>query len=45
MPISPLQERFDWGLDDPTGASDEVFIETIRKIHTKIVELKEYIAQ
>lgn len=44
-PFLPCRERFDWSLDDPTGASDEVFIETIRKIHTKIVELKEYIAQ
>ncbi|MQN01335.1 MAG: arsenate reductase ArsC [Lachnospiraceae bacterium] len=44
-PFLPCTERFDWRLEDPTGAGDEVFIETIRKIHTKIVELKEYIAQ
>ena len=44
-PFLPCTERFDWGLEDPTGAGDEAFIETIREIHRKIVELKEYIAQ
>ena len=29
-----------WGLDDPTGQSDAVFDETIRKIEEKILELK-----
>ena len=29
-----------WGLDDPTGQSDAVFEETIRKIEEKILELK-----
>lgn len=28
-----------WGLDDPTGQSDAVFEEMIRKIHAKILEL------
>lgn len=28
-----------WGLEDPTGQSDAVFEETIRKIHAKILEL------
>lgn len=44
-PFLPCTERFDWGLEDPTGASDEAFIETIREIHTKIVELAQYLAQ
>ena len=44
-PYIPCRERFDWGLDDPTGSDDEVFIETIRKIHTKITELSQYLAQ
>ena len=35
----------DWGLEDPTGAGDEAFIETIREIHTKIVELAQHLAQ
>ena len=44
-PFLPCTERFDWGLDDPTGAGDETFIETIREIHTKIVELSQYLTQ
>lgn len=30
-----------WGLEDPTGQSDEVFEETIRKIEKKILELRD----
>ncbi len=30
-----------WGLDDPTGKSDEVFAETIRKIEENVLKLKE----
>lgn len=44
-PFLPCTERFDWGLADPTGAGDEAFIETIREIHTKIVELAQHLAQ
>ena len=44
-PFLPCAERFDWGLDYPTGAGDEAFIETIREIHTKIVELSQYLIQ
>jgi len=44
-PFLPCTERFNWGLEDPTGAGDEAFIETIREIHTKIVELAQYLAQ
>lgn len=44
-PFLPCTERFDWGLEDPTGAGDEAFIETIREINTKIVELAQYLAQ
>ncbi len=29
----------DWGLDDPTGKSDEIFIETINTIERKVLEL------
>ena len=31
----------DWGLDDPTGQPDEVFLETIRKIEENVLALKE----
>ena len=29
----------DWGLDDPTGQSDEVFIQIIKQIEEKILQL------
>lgn len=29
-----------WGLADPTGQSDEVFLETIRQIEERIIQLK-----
>ena len=44
-PFPPCTERFDWGLEDPTGAGDEAFIETIREIHTRIIELAQHLAQ
>lgn len=44
-PFLPCIERFDWGLDDPTGAGDEAFTETIQEIHTKITELSQYLAK
>ena len=39
-PFLPCSHREDWGLEDPTGNSDEVFLETIRAIEQKIRELK-----
>lgn len=43
-PYVPCKHREDWGLDDPTGKSDEEFIKTAKIIETKILELKERIA-
>ena len=40
-PFLPCTHREDWGLEDPTGKSDEAFIETIRLIEEKILSLKE----
>ena len=40
-PYLPCKWREDWGLDDPTGKSDEIFLETIRQIEEKILRLKE----
>lgn len=40
-PFLPCAHRQDWGLEDPTGKSDEVFLETIRLIEEKILHLKE----
>lgn len=39
-PSLPCKYREDWGMEDPTGHSDPVFQETIRKIHEKILDLK-----
>ena len=39
-PFLPCSHREDWGLEDPTGKSDEVFLGTIRKIEEKILSLK-----
>lgn len=39
-PNLPSKYREDWGLDDPTGKSDEEFIKIIEKIENKILELK-----
>lgn len=40
-PYIPAKMREDWGLDDPTGKSDETFKKTIRIIEEKIKELAE----
>lgn len=39
-PFLPCSHREDWGLEDPTGKSDEAFLETIRLIEEKIRDLK-----
>lgn len=38
-PYLPCKHREDWGLDDPTGKSDEEFITVIREIESRIKEL------
>ena len=40
-PILLCSRREDWGLEDPTGKSDEAFLETIRLIEEKLLELRE----
>lgn len=40
-PYLPCKLREDWGLDDPTGKSDEEFKKVISVIERKIPELKE----
>lgn len=39
-PWLPSRHREDWGLDDPTGQSDEVFLATINAIESKVLDLK-----
>lgn len=40
-PFLPCSHREDWGLEDPSGKSDETFLETIRLIEEKILDLRE----
>ena len=40
-PLLPCERREDWGLEDPTGQPDEVFIQTIRAIEAKILQLRD----
>jgi len=42
-PFIPTKHREDWGLDDPSGQSDEAFLETARLIKEKLMTLKERI--
>lgn len=39
-PYLPCKHREDWGLDDPTGKSDEEFKKVISTIEAKVKELK-----
>lgn len=39
-PSLPCRYREDWGLDDPTGKSDESFLEVIHSIEKKVLGLK-----
>lgn len=39
-PYLPCSHREDWGLEDPTGKSDEEFVKTIQEIEKKLFDLK-----
>lgn len=39
-PWLPARHREDWGLEDPTGGSDELFDEAARKIEAKVKDLR-----
>ena len=39
-PHIPGAAAEDWGLEDPTGQTDDVFIETIKIIEDKVLDLK-----
>lgn len=39
-PSLPCKHREDWGLDDPSGMEDAVFLETIAKIEDKVLNLR-----
>lgn len=38
-PHLPCKYREDWGLDDPTGKDDKIFLKTIENIKEKIIDL------
>ena len=40
-PFLPCSHREDWGLEDPSGKNDEAFLETIRLIEEKVLNLRE----
>ncbi len=40
-PYLPSSFQEDWGLEDPTGKSDEEFIRTAKEIERKVLVLKE----
>lgn len=42
-PFLPSKYREDWGLEDPTGKSDEEFLKVINMIECKVKDLKERI--
>ena len=42
-PYLPCNYREDWGLDDPTGKSDDEFMIIIKTIENKILDLKDRI--
>ena len=39
-PLLPCSYREDWGLDDPSGQPDDVFLETMRQIEENVLQLK-----
>ena len=40
-PNIPGRKVIDWGLDDPTGKEDAVFMDVIRQIEHNILEMKD----
>lgn len=39
-PYAPNKQNLNWGLEDPTGQGDEVFIQIIKQIEENILELR-----
>lgn len=39
-PFLPCKHREDWGLEDPTGKSDEEFIKVIKIIEEKVMKME-----
>ena len=43
-PYLPCSHREDWGLEDPSGKDDQAFLQTIRLIEEKVLDLKTRLA-
>ena len=43
-PFLPCSHREDWGLEDPSGKEDKAFLETIRLIEEKVLDLRNRLA-
>ena len=43
-PFLPCEHREDWGLEDPTGQPDEVFLKIMKDIEQKVLQLKAQLA-
>ena len=43
-PCLRCAHREDWGLEDPSGKGDEAFLETIRLIEEKVLDLRKRLA-
>ena len=39
-PSLPCRYREDWGLEDPTGKEDDIFLDVIQSIEKKVYDLK-----
>ena len=44
-PWLPCEFREDWGLEDPSGKTDEDFLATMEAIHSRILNLKKRLVQ
>lgn len=44
-PFLPCSHREDWGLEDPSGKEDAVFLATMARIEEKILDLKQRIEE
>lgn len=44
-PNLPCKHREDWGLDDPTGQPDKVFLDVMERIREKVSMLRDRLAQ
>ena len=42
-PYLPCKKREDWGLEDPTGQADDVFLAVMEEIRGKVLSLKDQV--